>query len=271
MKRPMLACSITPEQLRVHLDRHPETLAVQPKLDGIRCIKTPSGLLSRTGKPIRNRYLQQRFASVYDGIEGELIARGGGFSLTQSIVNSTQHDQSDAIEFVAFDHIGAGTTIERYQTLLWSHPGSLWMCASVVPMRLLSDYRAIMDVYRTTLDQGHEGIMLRRTSAPYKHGRSTLGDMSLVKLKPRSDDEAIVTGIEQEVTADGPVDRVGVLLCDWRGTAIRIGTGFTHAQAAGWYSDRDTIIGRRVTFYYQGIGSRGLPRFPALKGIRESV
>ena len=67
--RPMLACK-TPADLSVlHFP-----LLASPKLDGIRCLITEQGPMSRSMKPIRNRYVQEVLSHPHLlGADGELI------------------------------------------------------------------------------------------------------------------------------------------------------------------------------------------------------
>src|SRR5690554_1925933 len=70
-RKPMLLYQKNPD-----LDLLSYPVYVTPKLDGIRCLAFQEGALSRTLKPIRNRYVQECFSkagSTLWGMDGELI------------------------------------------------------------------------------------------------------------------------------------------------------------------------------------------------------
>ena len=50
------------------------------------------------------------------------------------------------------------------------------------------------------LDDGYEGLMLRAPDGPYKFGRSTVKENTLLKVKNFLDDEAEVIGFKEQTT-----------------------------------------------------------------------
>ena len=64
-----------------------------------------------------------------------------------------------------------------------------------------------MKYYERCLMEGHEGCMLRRLDGPYKHGRSTLKEQTLIKMKPVEDAEAIIIGFEEMLTNTNLLER----------------------------------------------------------------
>src|SRR5690606_28483163 len=54
----------------------------------------------------------------------------------------------------------------------------------------------VLDYESTCLARGYEGVMLRDPDGPYKFGRSTLREGTLLKLKRFEDAEAVVIGFE---------------------------------------------------------------------------
>ena len=65
--KPMLACDCVPVEELVF------PLIASPKLDGVRCIITAEGALSRTLKPIPNVNVQQLLEGLPIGLDGELM------------------------------------------------------------------------------------------------------------------------------------------------------------------------------------------------------
>jgi DNA ligase-1 len=138
------------------------------------------------------------------------------------------------------------------------------------------------------LVQGFEGVMLRSANGPYKFGRSTLKEGSLIKMKKFDDDEAIVFGFNEldkntnEKTKDefgytkrsshkeGKIgqDTLGSLDVNWNGIHFSIGSGFTAEQRKEFWNDRNNLIGKRVKFKYFATGMKDAPRFPIFIGFR---
>src|SRR6187549_2369059 len=65
--KPMLATAVALEQVRY-------PVMVSAKLDGIRCLGTDNGPVSRTLKNIPNKYVRRMLSqALYSGLDGELI------------------------------------------------------------------------------------------------------------------------------------------------------------------------------------------------------
>ena len=277
-EKPMLACSVKPEDL----DKLRYPVLTQPKLDGIRCVMTPDGLRTRTNKPIPNKDINALLANysymahergIQPGSDMELIAKApfpGSdiFSTTQSIVMSEYCDSSGLINAHIFDVMGPEGAFERHQRI---DKESFHTGCVTVPSYSCFDAVDVMQQYEHWVEKGYEGLMIRGYDAPYKHGRGTKRDQCLMKLKPRDDSEAVVTGFTQRVRETGPVPEIGAIEADWNGVSIRVGTGFTVEWARHFWRRPELLVGRTITFFYQGVGNNGLPRFPAFKSFREDV
>ena len=265
--KPMLACSVTPTQLSEL--KYP--VLVQPKYDGIRCTVTCEGALTRTGKPIPNKVLAERLSRCCCvGWDLELVAGKHDkdvFNRTQSIVMSHKHADTDTVNFLVFDLVSNETAQNRWQSLA---DGDI-KCkrASVVPSVTCENSEQVEHWLARWCGEGYEGLMIRGVNSLYKAGRGTLKDLSLIKLKPREDAEAVVEGITQLFSKDGdPRPQVGALVCRMPdGKTFELGTGFTIAKREAWF--KNPPIGYTVTYYYQGLGTNGRPRFPAFKSFRE--
>ena len=85
-------------------DLLPFPVLATPKLDGIRCLKIGGKALSRSFKPISNRFAREWIeANLPDGVDGELMLRGGTFSETASAIGA-RDGQPDFV-FVVFDFV----------------------------------------------------------------------------------------------------------------------------------------------------------------------
>jgi len=274
-------------------DRH-KYLYASDKEDGIRCLIHPTlGPVTQTMKPIRNNWVRALLDHDYAaGLDGELVAvtsdgRDLGFNDTQSAIMSIEGRPE--FEFRVFD---------CFTGLYDPYRKRLAQAFDIVetlgqPCRLLAQKlcRGVIDIARaeaSALRRGKEGIMLRQPGGWYKEGRSTLDEGYLLKVKRFTDDEALVIDIEEEMENCNPATRdagglqrrskhqaglkgkgmVGKLVCKWRTSTIKIGSGMTEARKITWWNHPEQIIGKTITFKYQEHGMKDLPRTPILKGIR---
>jgi DNA ligase-1 len=108
---------------------------------------------------------------------------------------------------------------------------------------------------------GGEGLMLRQPGSRYEPGRSP----TLLKVKRFHDAEAQV--IEHQPGAGRHKGRLGALLVALpNGTTFSVGTGLTDAQR-----NNPPRLGSIITFRYQELSDRGVPRFPSFVGVRSDT
>lgn len=271
---------------------------VTPKLDGIRCLKIDGNVVSRTFKPIRNAELAAAVKDLLpDGSDGELIM-GGTFQNTTSMVMSVDKMiGNEKAYFYWFDYLVEDpkkSYLERMEDMkkfVEDHPEILTASpVKIVPLvpTEINTIEELLQYETEVLEQGFEGVMLRTAHGPYKFGRSTLKEGSLVKMKKFDDDEAIVIGFNEltkninEKTKDefgyakrsshkdGKIDQdtLGSLDVNWNGIHFSIGSGFTMEQRKEFWDQRNNLIGKLVKFKYFATGMKDAPRFPTFLGFR---
>ena len=174
--------------------------------------------------------------------------------------------------------------VEEHPEILTASPVKI---IPLVPIEI-NTVEELMKYESKVLEQGFEGVMIRSATGPYKFGRSTLKEGSLVKMKKFDDDEAIITGFNElqkntnEKTKDefgyakrsshkdGKIDQdtLGSLIVVWRETEFSIGSGFTAEQRKEFWDQRNNLIGKLVKFKYFATGMKEAPRFPIFLGFR---
>lgn len=130
-----------------------------------------------------------------------------------------------------------------------------------------NDTSKITEILDRQVEAGEEGIMINIADATYKFGRC----MDLLKCKKFQDTEVKVIGFEEGTNKlEGTL---GALICEYKGSTVRVGSGFTD-------KDRDYIWGHKwefenkyitVKYFEESHDSKtGLPslRFPIYKGLR---
>jgi DNA ligase-1 len=292
--KPMLAASCD------NLDALRYPLLATPKIDGIRCLIIDGVAMSRSLKPIPNRFIQSVIGKPeFNGLDGELLVGTTFQDATSGIMSS---DGEPDFRFYVFDRwdLGACPYVERVEHLKVRFTNLVTtrfeVSAFVVPLiPVVLGNRADLDKYSDEmLNVGHEGIMVRSYAGPYKQGRATFKEGYLTKIKPFEDAEAVVVGFEErqhnanEATTNAlgrtersshkanlvPMDTLGALVVSneklFPGVTFNLGTGFTDAARAAHWSDRHALIGKTVKFRYQAIGTDVRPRIPVFLGWRDA-
>jgi DNA ligase-1 len=288
--KPMLACKI-PD----NLSSLPYPLLASSKLDGIRCIVKDGVALSRTLKPIRNRYIQAILGrQEFNGLDGELIVGDPTAKDCMSRTNSGVMSIEGEPDFTyhIFD--------------IWNRPGVQYREAltnlegrpkekhiELLPQIICHNTAAVETLEQCVLDDGYEGLILRRPDGLYKYGRSTTREGYLFKLKRFIQDEAIVIGCEPlqhndndpELNALGYTQRstaqAGKIDLPLLGAVVvkgmyqdmqvifNIGTGFTFDERALLWEKRQDLIGKIVSYKYFPVGCKDRPRHPVFVSFRD--
>ena len=283
--KPMLAVKATEKQILAHLP-----LYASPKLDGIRCIIKGGVALSRSLKPIPNRYVQDFLSNRPDleGFDGEL---GVGDPTANDFYRKTvsgvmSKDGTPDFTFYVFnDYTVGGAYVERHLPLLQISTPHLapWPSILMTTLSELYEYESAM------LLLGYEGLILRRPDSPYKFGRSTAKEGYLLKLKRFTDAEAVVIGMvelqhngnEATTSETGYTQRsshkgnktglgtLGALICKDVESEVefKIGTGFDAATRQKIWDGRPPI-GLIVKYKSFKIGVKDAPRHPVFLGWR---
>jgi DNA ligase 1 len=277
--KPMLSASLDGVDLSTL--RYP--LMASPKLDGVRCILRDGVAHSRNLKPIRNHFVQRELANSY-GLDGELIVgpptEGLVLNRTQSGVMS--YDGEPDFTFWVFDHVGVPSDpfFTRWDRLTHSHPR-----IKTVPHVVIHDVAGLLQYEQECLSANYEGVMLRDPNGPYKHGRSTLNEGYLMKLKRFTDGEGVVASLEEGTRNDNVLTRdalgrahrtthkenlvgngmVGTIVLE-DGMRVAPGT-MSHQERRGYWMNQDLIIGKKIHWRAFGYGQKDTPRFPRFYGI----
>lgn len=285
--KPMLAAATDGTQINF-------PVWASPKLDGVRCLIIDGIACSRSLKPIPNQHVQRRLGlAALNGLDGELIV---GSPTASDVYNRTVGgvmavSGEPHVRFHVFDDfMAAGSFRER----LAGVARRLHFCQAplaAVPHHPLKHEDELLRYEEDALTAGYEGIMLRHPDGPYKHGRSTLKEGWLLKLKRFTDAEAEVLGVlplrsntnEAKRNALGQLERsshqagmvakplVGSLLVrDLKtGVEFEIGTGFNQLQREQLWATRESLIGKLVKYKSQPTGVKTRPRFPVFLGLRD--
>lgn len=275
-------------------------LGASLKHDGFRVLRRRGKALSRYLKPVRNLELRALIegCSLLECCEGEVIygdpTDPESFHRTSSLA-TRRHGGVEGMRLYLFDWFARpelGYRARWAQLKLLRLPK--W--CEVIGHKVMMNAAQAQAYEEWAVGLGYEGMMLRELDGTYKHGRSTLREQLLLKVKRMEDSEAVVLDMRPKMRNDNERTRDALgrsvrssrregkvatlelgslLLRDAKG--LHGGREFscapgvlTQAQKleifAAW---RRGEIGKRmrVKYRFQPAGTGELPRFPRLHGV----
>ena len=304
IKKPLLAATFDETKAQF-------PYAATPKIDGIRFLMIDGQAVSRTFKPIRNKFIQGILGrALPDGIDGELTV-GDTFQDCGAIMRI---EGEPDFKVWIFDYVNPADEEmpgykERMKQLAFIHKEILetpvdagsatefWFpgrnALEVLYPTTVNSQEEVDELMVKNLDDGYEGLMLRAPDGPYKFGRSTVKENTLLKVKNFLDDEAEVIGFKEQTTntnvktknvfgrserstsQDGlvPADTLGGFLLKMKdGREFSCGSGLNDVLRKEIWNDRDSYLGKFVKFKYMPYGVKegtGIPRLPIFLGFRD--
>lgn len=292
--KPMLAVAMDPAKT-------PFPLYASVKLDGVRCIIKDGMALSRKLIPIPNLHVQKILGHpALNGLDGELTV---GPPYAQDVMQKTMSavmsiDGEPQFTFWVFDFWTAPDMrwAERCQLMQRAEKGGTFADQTYVMLlkqTVVLNECELGSFEQLALNQGYEGVMVRRPDGLYKYGRSTAREGYLLKVKRFVDGEAQVIGFDEkmhnanELQTDNvghakrstnsenmvPMNTLGALRVRDRMTGIEfsVGTGFVEAERLHIWQNRQSYLGLWVVYkHFAQAGVKEAPRFPVFKGFRDT-
>ena len=266
-----------------------------PKLDSVRALVRNGQLVSRSLKPIANKYIREILSDpILDGLDGELLIGdpSNKEAFKESIPIIMSKDKVDdrfilhVFDYFTFPdrpfHERLYMAEMKLQNLARFRP-DLSEFLRMVPHTVVTSQSDLDRYEQDVLAQGYEGVMLRSMDGPYKFGRSTVKENYLLKVKRYSDDEATVIGFvelmhnDNEATIDHlghtkrsthkdnkrPAGTLGALqVRNKAGVEFEIGTGFTEGYRQVIWDNQGHFIGKVLTYKHFEHGKILKPRHP---------
>lgn len=266
-----------------------------PKLDGIRGLIVDGKALTRSFKPIPNRFIRAKLeATCPSGFDGEIVVKGKLFNDISSDVMS--EDGEPDFTYVVFDYcIDPKESYQMRMEKLSKHafhypdiPNVEYLFPTTI------NNAAELDQFEEKcLADGYEGIIFRSWNSPYKFGRSTEREGYMLKLKRFTDSEGIILSLEEqmhnnnEATKDVfghtdrrscqanliPADTLGKFWVKdvYSGVEFGIGTGkgLTKELRKEIWTNQSKYVGKLIKYKSQKFGEKDLPRIPVFLGFRD--
>lgn len=250
----------------------------QIKFNGVRCVATKDGLFSRKGEkflccPHIESDLVDFFNDNPDAVlDGELY----NYELRQQLnelmklvrrtVNITQEDILKSEQMVRY-YVYDGYNLKGTPNLTVSDSYRIRKGAldALLPtysiyFRQVKDYsissvETLMKIYNEQVEDGQEGLILRRWDAPYENKRSK----NLLKMKPEDSTEGIIRDIKEGTGNWAGMGKVITL--EWNGLIFDASFKGSMEECKEFLNNKDQWIGKEVTFLYNGLTGLNVPNF----------
>lgn len=245
------------------------------KLDGVRAYWDGRNLLSRNGKILAAPGGWSAHFPPF-ALDGELYTARGEFEKIQSIVMDKTPSVAawSEIKFYVFDVPEAsGGLLDRLGELekfILQNPQS-GQNLKIIKQVKIKDNAEFEAFAEAIIAKGGEGAVVREPNAPYERKRSK----NALKYKKFKDAECEVTAINAGTGKYAGL--MGSVTCKSLGAAgsnpdeqiaigvkFKIGSGFSDEERAN-----PPKIGSIITYKYQNLTAKGLPRFPIFLRVRE--
>ena len=258
-------------------------LAVQPKLDGHRCLAgVKDGIVvmySRQGKVINLPHILTELQALYDKgqwsgrvIDGELYLHGDSLQSISSLIKKLK-PESENLHYHVYDIDLDKCYRDRFQALkalesvaencdIKSH----W---SVLGTTVADTQEQVDALHAKHLSEGYEGSMLRQFDMPYESGKRS---KSLLKKKDFKDDEFTIVGVSKGKPNIRLGLEVGIYECQTKEGKTFTVTAPGNAQERHDHAQNGhENIGRSLTVKYFNYTPDGVPFLPVALRIREDI
>ena len=282
-KKPMLAYPVSDKPIDYN-----NTVFMQPKLDGVRCLIQAENLpfdmgyepvaYSRTGKQWLNidhilQSLKPFFQDNPDVIlDGELYnhALRNDFEKIISCVRKTKPTPIDRVEsrklvqFHCYDYVDETMPfVDRAHILPELLREPLPYGVKLVETTPVHDDKDAKLYHKYLLEKGYEGSILR-TNEVYKCGRS----WSLRKFKDFHDAEAkLISWVEGKGKRKGTIGKFMAIDADGNEFGMPVMDNFKKLQTM--FKEMQSWVGKEATFTYFERTKAGSYRHPLFKAIRD--
>lgn len=302
--------SFSPETLSAHLNNTLDfsDYYMSPKLDGVRAIIKEGEIYSASLTPLPNKQLRIFFKEIIEYtknnphliFEGELYSYKLTFGEIISVCMSNNKliDPESSFYLHLFDLFDTknpfATAKERFIQITKNFGGWEYTFPNVLelPHQLACDLRTLDRAYKNQVNAKGEGLILVKKDSRYKHGRVTLAEATVFKLKKWETFDAQIIEVVQATKVDSTAE-IKVNHLGYAQTSKKIGDRIPIPSAAGfkvryqdsevvvsltsvpqmhrtvYWTDRDLYIGRTIEYKGMLVGSKSVPRHPTFVRFRE--
>lgn len=267
---PMLAKDFNKEIRKLRWGK--ETMFVQPKFDGMRCLSfvhrdLPIKMMSRTGKEILGMdHIRKELEGVRARmpldvnliiLDGELYVHGENFQNNMRFIKKYKEGHTERIKYNVYDIVE-----DKVFEFRKVRPYIVGFTNLLEVSTYLIKSKEELDVWhKEFLKQGYEGTMVRLNNEGYKkNGRSS----ELLKYKDFLDLSLKII----DIVANENRPEQGTAVFEHNGNLFKSGMKYSHADRIDMLKNKDRYIGKTAELRFFEYSESGTPRFPIMVGIR---
>lgn len=254
---------------------------LQAKKNGNRCVATRHGLFTRKGEkylsvPHIEKALEKLFVAypnfVLDGelynynLRTKLNELSSLVRKTKNITDEDLKKSASIVEYHLYDFYqddaisGLDESVPYSKRLQYLNtiPTNEYIdgdCIKVVETVEVKNKEHFESLYKALIEDGEEGAIIRFKSSPYEHKRSKL----LLKVKPEDDDEGILLEVHKGEGNWG--NGAKTVTIQWKDKTFDVTLKCSMEEAVTFWDNRESWIGKKVTFKYFGLTGLGVPQY----------
>ena len=236
---------------------------VQPKIDGMRCLKNKKVLKSRKNKDITTmgHILKEMCEHEYI-FDGELYAHGKNFQENMELIKKYREGESEEVKYHVYDLVIPDLSFkDRYDILEQIINNESLSHIELVPTYLIYNKEELNEIHSVFLKNGYEGTIVRTEDGKYEINKRS---SSLLKYKDFKDISCKII----EVIPSEKRPKQGIFICEHRGNSFGCGMKFSHAEREKILINKEHYIGKTAEIRFFEYTEDGIPRFPVAVGIR---
>ena len=231
------------------------------KFDGHWCWADSSAYTKNGNRVIGVQHIEKQAQAIEGPLVGELIIPGKSFAEASGLIRN--HSNTPNAVLAVFDMPNLpGTYAARYNQIVNNKDIQVASHIKVVKHHLLKDKAEADAFYKKHVSLGQEGVVYKDPNNRYQDGAT----WEWMKRVPIKSVECAITGMFEGKGKH--VGRMGGLICDYNGTEVRVGTGFTDTQREEYWQQPSTIAQSIATIEYKSVTHKGSLRHPRFKELR---
>ena len=256
---PMLAKDFKEEEHKVSYPFH-----VQPKLDGMRCLKRHQILKSRKNKEIDTMcHIANEIVHIEDIIDGELYAHGLSFQENMKLIKKYRKDESEKVKYHVYDLVLPGLSfterLAELRTIIEEYKPTH---IELVPTYIVNNKEELLERHKQFLSEGYEGTIIRHGESGYEINKRS---SSLLKFKDFQDLACEIVDVEP--SEKRPTQ--GIFICKLEdGRTFGTGMKFSFEEREEILTNKANYLGKTAEIRFFEYTDEGLPRFPVCVGLR---
>jgi len=249
-------------------------VAIQPKLNGVRCLAHWEGssirLMSRGGKEYDIPHLKREIATFLPTdlvLDGEIYLHGTTFQQVTRLVKKYREGQTDKLQLWVYDLFEVDKTDmpweKRSELLVETLRGRAADHIIRVEDQLVQSEREVLVAQGRYVESGYEGGIVRLLDGVYELGHRS---RALLKVKNFQDAEYLIVGYENGV---GKFEDCVIWICRTPdGREFKVVPKGTLAEKRQWLAEAKAHVGEYLTVKYFELTEDGIPQFPVGLGLR---